>query len=58
MKVLFNGFLLLFLGGGSSPSFSNSDLKIIEKDFVALKVIFKADKNGLPGGLVKKKQCP
>lgn len=45
---------LVLLGGGPSCAFSKSDSEIIEKDFMALKNLFKAEGDGLPGELVEK----
>lgn len=58
MKACFDGFLLVLLGGGPSRAFSKSDSEIIEEDFVALKNLFKADGDGLPGELVEKAAMP
>lgn len=58
MKACFDGFLLVLLGGGPSRAFSKSDSEIIEQDFVALKDLFKADGDGLPGELVEKAAMP
>jgi hypothetical protein len=58
MKACFDGFLLVLLGGGPSRAFSKSDSEIIEDDFVALKNLFKADGDGLPGELVEKAAMP
>ncbi|KAL6646591.1 hypothetical protein ACP70R_015668 [Stipagrostis hirtigluma subsp. patula] len=54
MKASFDGFLLVLLAGGPTRAFRCQDYQMIEDDFRALRGLYLAYCDGLPGGIVAK----